>query len=198
MGPLIAGIVLLVIIVVLILWVIGIYNKLIKFRERAKNAFSQIDVQLKRRHDLIPNLVETAKGYMAHEKEALEAVMAARASATQAQINVNGDPTKGADMQALAQAEGQLTGALGRLMAVAEAYPDLKANENMMQLSEELTSTENKVAFSRQAFNDSVLQYNEYKQTFPPVVFANMFGFDDAEYFEIKDEAEKQAPQVSF
>ncbi len=190
--------VLLVILVVIVLFVIGIYNKLVKFRERAKNAFSQIDVQLKRRHDLIPNLVETAKGYMAHEKETLEAVLQARASATQAQINVNGDPTKGAELKQLAQAEGMLTGALGRLMAVAEAYPDLKANENMMQLSEELTTTENKVAFSRQAYNDSVNTYNEYKQTFPPVLFANMFGFDNAEYFEIEEEAQREAPKVSF
>ncbi|MGB0767305.1 MAG: LemA family protein [Phycisphaeraceae bacterium] len=195
---LIALIVLIVVLVILVLWVVGIYNKLVKFRERAKNAFSQIDVQLKRRHDLIPNLVETAKGYMAHEKETLEAVLQARASATQAQINVNGDPTKSADMQQLAQAEGQLTGALGRLMAVAEAYPDLKANQNMMQLTEELTTTENKVAFSRQAYNDSVNQYNEYKQTFPPVIFANAFGFDSAEYFEIEDPSEKAAPKVSF
>lgn len=197
-GNLIGLIVVLVVLVVLVMFVIGIYNKLVKFRERCKNGWSQIDVQLKRRHDLIPNLVETAKGYMAHEKDTLEAVLQARASATQAQINVNGDPTKGADMQALAQAEGQLTGALGRLMAVAEAYPDLKANQNMMQLSEELTSTENKVAFSRQAYNDSVNTYNEYKQTFPPVLFANMFGFDSAEYFEIEEPSEKQAPKVSF
>jgi len=197
-GSLIALIVILVLLVILVMWVVGIYNKLVKFRERCKNQFSQIDVQLKRRHDLIPNLVETAKGYMAHEKETLEAVLQARASATQAQINVNGDPTKSADMQQLAQAEGQLTGALGRLMAVAEAYPDLKANQNMMQLSEELTSTENKVAFSRQGYNDSVNTYNEYKQTFPPVIFANMFGFDSAEYFEIEEPSEKEAPQVSF
>ena len=190
--------ILLVVLLVVVLWAIAIYNALVKFRERCKNAFAQIDVQLKRRHDLIPNLVETAKGYMAHERETLEAVMAARASATQAQINVNGDPTNAAEMKNLAQAEGQLTGALGRLMAVAEAYPDLKANQNMMQLSEELTSTENKVAFSRQAFNDAVLQYNQYKQTFPPVIFANMFGFTDAEYFEVKDEAVKEAPKVSF
>jgi len=197
-GTLIALIVVLVLLVILVFWIVGIYNKLVKFRERCKNQFSQIDVQLKRRHDLIPNLVETAKGYMSHEKETLEAVLQARASATQAQINVNGDPTKSADMQQLAQAEGQLTGALGRLMAVAEAYPDLKANQNMMQLSEELTTTENKVAFSRQAYNDTVNTYNEYKQTFPPVIFANMLGFDSAEYFEIEEPSEKEAPKVSF
>jgi LemA protein len=194
----IAGVVLLVIILVIVFIVIGIYNKLVALRERCKNAFSQIDVQLKRRHDLIPNLVETAKGYMAHEKDTLEAVLKARASATQAQINVNGDPTNAKEMQQLAQAEGQLTGALGRLMAVAEAYPDLKANQNMMQLSEELTTTENKVAFSRQAYNDSVNGYNEYKQTFPPVLLANMFGFESAEYFEIEEPAQREAPKVSF
>lgn len=200
MNPsLIALIVILVVLVLLVFWVIGIYNKLVKLRERASNALAQIDVQLRRRHDLIPNLVETVKGYMAHEKETLEAVLQARASATQAQINVNGDPTKGAEMQALAQAEGQLTGALGRLMAVAEAYPDLKANENMMQLTEELTTTENKVAFSRQSLNDSVLQYNEYKKGFPPVVFANIFGFEDGNYLEAIEEAEQRdAPKVSF
>ncbi|MEM9414948.1 MAG: LemA family protein [Planctomycetota bacterium] len=199
MSPyLIAGLVLVVFIVILFIWITKIYNRLVQLRERCKNAFSQIDVQLKRRYDLIPNLVETAKGYMAHEKETLEAVLQARASATQAQINVNGDPTNAKDMAKLAQAEGQLTGALGRLMAVAEAYPDLKANENMMQLSEELTSTENKVAFSRQAYNDGVNGYNEYKKTFPPVMFANIFGFDDAEYFEIEEPAQREAPKVSF
>ena len=197
-AALISGVVLIGIILILVFIVIGIYNKLVKLRERCKNAFAQIDVQLKRRHDLIPNLVETAKGYMSHEKDTLEAVLQARASATQAQINVNGDPTKGAEMAKLAQAEGQLSGALGKLMAVAEAYPDLKANENMMQLSEELTTTENKVAFSRQAYNDSVNGYNEYKQTFPPVILANMFGFDNAEYFEIEEPAQREAPKVSF
>lgn len=186
------------IIVLLVMFVIGIYNGLITARNGYKNAFAQIDVQLTRRHDLIPNLVETAKGYMAHEKDTLEAVLKARASATQAQITVNGDPTNGAAMKELSQAEGMLTGALGRLMAVAEAYPDLKANQNMMQLSEELTTTENKVSFSRQSLNDSVLRYNEYKQTFPPVMFANMFGFDDAAYFEIEQPQEREVPRVSF
>lgn len=198
MGFLIGGLVLLGVLFILIVWVVKIYNRLVQLRERCKNAFSQIDVQLKRRHDLIPNLVETAKGYMAHEKDTLEAVLQARASATQAQINVNGDPTKGAEMAKLAQAEGQLSGALGKLMAVAEAYPDLKANQNMMQLSEELTTTENKVAFSRQAYNDNVNSYNEYKKVFPPVMFANMFGFDDAEYFEIEAPQEREAPKVAF
>jgi len=198
MGFLIGGLVLLGVLLILIVWVVKIYNRLVQLRERCKNAFSQIDVQLKRRHDLIPNLVETAKGYMAHEKDTLEAVLQARASATQAQINVNGDPTNAKEMAKLAQAEGQLTGALGKLMAVAEAYPDLKANENMMQLSEELTTTENKVAFSRQAYNDNVNSYNEYKKVFPPVMFANMFGFDDAEYFEIEEPSEREAPKVAF
>lgn len=200
MGPVLAiiAVVFLLILLVVVLWAIKIYNALVRMRERCKNAFSQIDVQLKRRHDLIPNLVETAKGYMAHEKETLDSVMQARASATQAQINVNGDPTNAAAMKDLAQSEGMLTGALGKLMAVAEAYPDLKANQNMMQLTEELTTTENKVAFSRQAFNDSVLRYNEYKQTFPPVIFAGMFNFDDAEYFEIEEPGEREAPKVSF
>ena len=198
MSFLIAFLVFVAIIAILIFWVVGIYNKLVKLRERCKNAFSQIDVQLKRRYDLIPNLVETAKGYMSHEKETLEAVLKARASATQAQININGDPTKGAEMAKLAQAEGQLTGALGRLMAVAENYPDLKANENMMQLSEELTTTENKVAFSRQSYNDSCNGYNAYKQTFPPVLFAGMFNFANAEYFEVEEAEERVAPKVSF
>ncbi|MEM1213700.1 MAG: LemA family protein, partial [Planctomycetota bacterium] len=172
--------------------------RLVTLRERTKNGFAQIDVQLKRRHDLIPNLVETAKGYMAHEKETLEAVLNARAKATQAQINVDGDPTKLAQMKELAASEGMLEGALGRLMAVAEAYPDLKANQNMMQLTEELTATENKVAFSRQAYNDGVNTYNTYKQNFPPVIFANVFGFDDAAYYEIEEASQREAPQVSF
>ena len=197
-GPLlIAGLVGVVIAVGLLLWGISIYNRLVSARERGKNAFAQIDVQLERRHDLIPNLVETAKGYMAHEKDTLEAVLKARASATQARIQVNGNPSNAAAMQQLGQAEGQLSGALGRLMAVAEAYPDLKANQNMMQLSEELTSTENKVAFARQAYNDAALRYNEYKQQVPPVLIAGPLGFEHAAYLEI-EEGKKAAPQVSF
>ncbi|MEM9418042.1 MAG: LemA family protein [Planctomycetota bacterium] len=179
--------------------VIGMYNKLVSFRERGKNAFAQIDVQLERRYDLIPNLVETAKGYMAHEKETLESVMAARASATQARVHVGGDPSNMAAMGELASAEGALTGALGRLMAVAEAYPDLKANQNMMQLTEELTATENKVAFARQGYNDAATRYNEYKQQFPPVLIANIFGFSDSAYLDLDDSPEKrEAVKVQF
>lgn len=192
-GAIVAG----VVVVAVLLFVVAIYNKLVSFRERGKNAFAQIDVQLERRNDLIPNLVETAKAYMAHENDTLEAVMAARASATQARIEVNGDPTNLAAMGNLSQAEGALGGALGRLMAVAEAYPDLKANENMMQLSEELTTTENKVAFSRQAYNDAATRYNEYKQQFPPVLIASVFGFSHSAYLET-EEAKREAPKVSF
>lgn len=190
---LVAGAVLVVVVIV----AVGIYNKLVMLRERGKNAFAQIDVQLERRYDLIPNLVETAKGYMAHEKETLESVMEARASATQARVHVGGDPTNLAAMGDLASAEGALTGALGRLMAVAEAYPDLKANQNMMQLTEELTATENKVAFARQGYNDASQVYNEYKKQFPPVLVANVFGFSDAAYLEA-EEAKREAVKVSF
>ncbi len=197
-GEMIALIVLAAVILILVIYIIAVYNRLVSLRNRFKNAFAQIDVQLKRRYDLIPNLVETAKGYMAHERQTLEEVMAARASATQAQIHVGGDPTNLKAMGELKSAEGALTGALGRLMAVAEAYPDLKANENMMQLTEEITSTENKVAFSRQAYNDSVLTYKNYRESFPPVILANIFGFGDAAFFEIENEAEKAAPKVSF
>jgi len=162
-----------------------VYNKLVSFRERGLNAFAQIDVQLERRHDLIPNLVETVKGYMSHERDTLEAVLQARASATQARIEVNGDPANLEAMAKMAQSEGALGGALGRLMAVAEAYPDLKANENMAQLSEELTTTENKISFARQNYNDQVRVYQEYKQTFPPVFIANSFNFADAAYLDL-------------
>ncbi|MHC5022946.1 MAG: LemA family protein [Planctomycetota bacterium] len=199
MGPAtIAVIVIGAILLMVILWIIGMYNRLVTLRNRVKNAFAQIDVQLKRRYDLIPNLVETAKGYIKHEKETLEAVVNARARAVSAEQSAAADPSDAQAMKQLAGAEGELSGALGRLMVVVEAYPDLKANENMMQLSEELTSTENKVSFSRQAFNDSVLEYNTYKQTFPPVMFANMFGFRDATFFEIEEAAEREAPKVSF
>ncbi len=189
-----------VVAIVVIAIVIGIYNRLVTFRNRYKNAFSQIEVQLQRRYDLIPNLVETAKGYMAHERDTLEAVIAARNGAL-AGLKAAAAAPGGADaMKQLAGAEGALAGALGRLSVVVERYPDLKANQNMMQLSEELTSTENKVAFSRQAFNDGVTAYNTYKQTFPPVVVAGMFGHgQDASLLEFEDsEKIQQAPKVSF
>ena len=184
----IALIVILVIVALLISFVVSAYNKLVKLRERAVNAFAQIDVQLERRHDLIPNLVETVKGYMGHERETLEAVIAARASATQARIEVNGDPQHMEAMAKMASSEGALGGALGRLLAVAEAYPDLKANQNMAQLTEELTTTENKIAFARQNYNDQVNNYQTYKQTFPPVVIANSFNFKDSAYLDLGDD----------
>ncbi|MEO1008256.1 MAG: LemA family protein [Planctomycetota bacterium] len=181
-------------------WGVSIYNALNRLRERFKNAFAQIDVQLKRRHDLIPNLVETAKGYMAHERETLEAVIAARNQAVSGLDAASGNPGDAGAMQGLASAEGALTGAMGRLFAVMEAYPDLKANTNMMSLQEELTSTENKVAFARQAFNDQVTEYNTYRKSFPPVVLAGLFGHgQDAGLLEFEDAAEiKEAPKVSF
>lgn len=184
----IAVVVLVVIGLLLAAFVVSAYNKLVKFRERAVNAFAQIDVQLERRHDLIPNLVETVKGYMSHEKETLEGVVNARASATQARIEVNGDPQNLEAMAKMASSEGALGGALGRLLAVAEAYPDLKANQNMAQLTEELTTTENKIAFSRQNYNDQVNNYQTYKQTFPPVMIANAFGFKDSAYLDLGDD----------
>jgi LemA protein len=192
LGVVIAGGLILVVIVV------GMYNKLVTLRNRYKNAFAQIDVQLKRRYDLIPNLVETAKGYLKHERETLEAVIAARnqaASAGQAAAANPGDPSA---MKSLGSAEGALTGALGRLFAVVESYPDLKANENMMALQEELTSTENKIAFSRQAYNDSVTYYNTQREMFPTVIIAGMFNFQEANLFEIEEPSEREAPKVSF
>jgi LemA protein len=195
------GITLLIIlgvVVVLILIVIGIYNRLIALRNQFKNAFAQIDVQLKRRYDLIPNLVETAKGYIKHERETLEAVIQARNQAAAAGQRAAANPGDPAAMQALMGAENTLAGTLGRLFALAEAYPNLKANENMMQLSEELTSTENKVAFSRQAYNDAVMTYNTARETFPNVVIAGMFNFGPAVLFEIEKPQEREAPKVSF
>ena len=193
-------IIVLVILAALGFWVVSIYNKLVALKNRFQNAFAQIEVQLKRRYDLIPNLVETAKGYMSHERETLEAVIAARNQAMAGLQAAAADPTNAAAIKELASAEGMLGGALGRLNVVMEAYPDLKANQNMMQLTEELTTTENKVAFARQAYNDQVTEYNVYRQSFPPVLFAGFFGHThDAELLEFEDSAEIQAaPQVSF
>jgi LemA protein len=186
------------IVVVLVLWAVGIYNRLVALRNRFKNAFAQIDVQLKRRYDLIPNLVETAKGYMKHERETLEAVIRARNVALAASQTAAANPADSSAMKGLVSAETGLTGALSRLMVVSEQYPDLKANQNMMQLTEELTSTENKIAFARQAYNDSVMTYNTSRETFPNVVLAGAFGFFPAELFKIEDPTERNAPKVQF
>jgi LemA protein len=201
MGPgWIALIAIVVIGLFLVMYGVGIYNSLVRLRNRFENAFSQIEVQLKRRYDLIPNLVETVKGYMAHEKGTLEAVINARNQALGAVKAAAAAPGDAAAMTALAGAEQAVGASLGRLFALAEAYPDLKANQNMAQLTEELTSTENKVAFARQAYNDSVTAYNTYRQSFPPVFFAGMFGHgEDAELLEFADSATIQAaPKVSF
>ncbi|HSC68886.1 MAG TPA: LemA family protein [Cellvibrio sp.] len=196
----IANIIFLVIIAALVFYVIGIYNQLVALKNRFENAFSQIEVQLKRRYDLIPNLVETAKGYIKHERETLEAVISARNQAMNGLQNAAANPGSAAAMSELAGAESLLTSAMGRLNVVMEAYPDLKASQNMMQVSEELTSTENKVAFARQAFNDAVTAYNTYKQSFPPVLLAKTFGhIEDASLLVFADSAEIQAaPKVQF
>jgi LemA protein len=190
--------VLVALLVVLALSAMGIYNSLVALRNRFKNAFAQIDVQLKRRYDLIPNLVETAKGYMKHEHDTLEDVIKARNIALAASQAAAANPADSNAVKGLVSAEGGLSGALSRLMVVSEQYPDLKANQNMMQLTEELTSTENKIAFARQAYNDSVMVYNTSRETFPNVVLAGMFGFLPAELFHVEDPAERNAPKVSF
>ncbi|MBE0619873.1 MAG: LemA family protein [Burkholderiales bacterium] len=192
-------IIFLVILAAPFIWGISIYNGLVALRNRFKNAFAQIDVQLKRRYDLIPNLVETAKAYMAHERQTLEAVIAARNTAVGANQRAAANPADGTAIQGLAAAEAGLSGALGRLFALSEAYPDLKANQNMMQLSEELTSTENKIAFARQAFNDAVMSYNTRIESFPDNILAGMFQFKAAELLQATESAEeRKAPKVSF
>ncbi len=196
----IIGIVVAVIVVLLLLWLVFGYNGLVRARNAFKNAFAQIDVQLQRRFDLIPNLVETAKAYMAHERETLEGVTAARSAAMSGLSAAQAKPGDPEAMKKLSQSQGMLAGALGRFTAVAEQYPDLKASANMMQLSEELTSTENKVAFSRQAYNDSVMGYNNRRQSFPGSLMAGMFGFDPAAQWEIEPEhpEAREAPKVQF
>jgi LemA protein len=194
------SLIILAILVVIVFWVISIFNTLVKLKNRFQNAFAQIEVQLKRRYDLIPNLVETAKAYMAHERETLEAVINARNAALAGLKVAANNPGDAGAISQLAGAEGALQSAMSRLNVVMEAYPDLKANQNMMQLSEELTSTENRVAFSRQAFNDAITEYNSYKQSFPPVIFASSFGHSaDAKLLEFADTVAIQAaPKVSF
>ncbi len=188
----------LVLIILAVLFFVATYNHLVVARNAFRNAFAQIDVQLTRRYDLIPNLVEVARGYLKHERETLEAVVQARNSAYAGLKAAASDPANAAAVQKLAGADAQLGGALGRLLAVAEAYPDLKANQTMMQLSEELTSTENKVAFARQAYNDSVMSYNNQRETFPSSMIANMFGFQPAQPLDIAKPEAREAPKVSF
>ena len=195
----IGGWIFLAVVVALAAWVIAIYNGLVTLRNRFKNAFAQIDVQLKRRYDLIPNLVEAAKGYLAHERQTLEAVIAARGAAVNAAQRAAAAPGDPAAMTGLAQAEGVLGGALGRLLAVFEAYPDLKANQNVLQVQEELTSTENKVAFARQGYNDAVMSYNTRRESFPDTVVAGLFAFKEATLLEATEsKEERQAPKVKF
>lgn len=192
-------IIVLVIIAAVVFWAVGAYNRLVSLRNRFRNAFAQIDVQLKRRYDLIPNLVETAKAYMKHERETLENVIRARNTAVTANAAAAANPGSAAAIQGLTAAEGALTGALSKLFALAEAYPDLKANQNMMQLTEELTGTENKISFARQSFNDSVMTYNTAAQQFPTNVIAGMFTFTPAELLQATEgEEERQAVRVQF
>jgi LemA protein len=185
-------------VLLLVIFIVGIFNGLVGLRNRVKNAYAQIDVQLKRRYDLIPNLVETAKGYMKHESETLQAVINARNQAVSAASVASKDPTAAGAISGVAGADGALTGALGKLMVVMEAYPDLKANENMMQVQEELTSTENRVAFSRQAYNDSVMSYNNKREMFPSNIVAGIFSFKFAQSWELDDEAARDVPKVNF
>jgi LemA protein len=192
------SIIVLVLLAVLVVGVISIYNRLVSLRNRYRNAFGQIDVQLRRRHDLIPNLVETARAYMAHERETLESVITARNVASRAEARAAAAPGNAAAMGELLGAEQALGGALTRFFALAEAYPDLKANHNMMQLNEELASTENRIAFARQAFNDSVMHFNNAREVFPANVVAGAFGFEEAPLFLIEDESQREAPRVSF
>ena len=188
----------LALIAAIVLLAIGIYNSLIKLRNRVKNAFAQIDVQLTRRYDLIPNLVEAVKGYMKHERETLEAVINARNTAVSSLDAAKMDPSNAAAIKELGASEGALGAALGRLFALSEAYPDLKANQNMLQFQEQLTSTENKVAFSRQAFNDAVLSYNNKAENFPNNIIAGSFNFELASFLEIDSEEKREVPEVSF
>ena len=193
------GWIFLAIIIAIAVWAIAIYNGLVALRNRFKNAFAQIDVQLRRRYDLIPNLVEAVKGYLQHERQTMEAVIAARGNAVSAAQRAAAAPGDPAAMQGLSQAEGALGGALGRLLAVFEAYPDLKANQNVLALQEELTSTENKIAFSRQAYNDSVMQYNTKRESFPDNIFAGIFAFTPAELLQATESTDQRsAPKVSF
>ena len=188
----------LALVVALVVYVIGIYNNLVNQRNRVRNSFAQIDVQLTRRYDLIPNLIEAVKGYMSHERETLEAVITARNAASSSLDAAKLDPSNADAIKKLGASEGMLGNALGRLFALSEAYPDLKANQNMMQFQEELSSTENKVAFSRQAFNDSVLSYNNAAQNFPNNIIAGMFSFDSASFLEIESAEKREVPAVSF
>lgn len=190
--------ILLGIIAAIVFWAIGIYNRLVNERNRVRNAFAQIDVQLTRRYDLIPNLVEAVKGYMSHERETLEAVIKARNMAVSALEAAKADPASAAAIQELGAQEGALGAVLGKLFALSEAYPDLKANQNMLEFQEELTTTENKVAFARQAFNDAVMIYNNLVENFPNNIIANFFSFELASFLEIESEEMRQAPEVSF
>lgn len=192
-------VILMAVLLLVLFWAVGAYNRLVSLRNHFKNAFAQIDVQLKRRYDLIPNLVETAKGYMKHERETLEAVISARNQAVNANAKAAGDPTDAGAMKMMAAAEGMLASTLGRLFALSEAYPDLKANQNMMQLTEELTSTENRIAFARQAYNDGVMQYNTSREQFPGSIIAGMFAFKPAELLQATEAEEERKPvKVSF